>query len=162
MAIVKANFYAQTLNQFAPHRLRGEYLDWGLNAQVMEVQIDDSVATEVYPGDALKIVVTSTGKLKVAPVAAGDAAYGYAIYNAKKSTFKAGDIISVLRDGGVMAQVTEEEIAAGTTVYFNPTDGSITATADDNVFAGIALAAVAAVEGGTLIPVEIIRTPIAA
>lgn len=162
MAIVKANFYAQTLNQFAPHRLRGEYLDWGLNAQVMEVQIDDSVATEVYPGDALKIVATSTGKLKVAPVAAGDVAYGYAIYNAKKSTFKAGDIISVLRDGGVMAQVTEEEIAAGTTVYFNPTDGSITATADDNVLAGIALAAVAAVEGGTLIPVEIIRTPIAA
>jgi len=162
MAIDKTKFYAQTLNQFAPHRLRGEYLDWGLNAQVMEVKIDDSVATLVYPGDALKIVSTSTGKLKVAPVAASDAAYGYAIYNAKREAYKAGDIISILRAGGVMSQVTEEAIEAGDTVYFNVADGSITKTAGTNPLAGIALAAVAATAGGTMIPVEIVRTPVGA
>ena len=65
MAFVKANFFQHSLNQFAPNRVRGDYKDWGLNAQVLEVQIDSTQATALLPGDPVSIVATSTGKLKV-------------------------------------------------------------------------------------------------
>lgn len=152
MAIVKANFYTQSLNQFAPHRLRGEYLDWGLNAEVIEVMIDESQATPVYPGDALTIVATSTGKLKVKAAAAGETVFGFALYNPKHMTWKAGDILSCLRDGGVIMAVTEAAIQAGVAVKYDPTDGSV-GVANAGEGNGIAMAAVAATAGGTLIPV---------
>jgi len=154
MAIEKTNFYTQNLNQFAPHRLRGEYLDWGLNAEVIEVMIDKSQADPIYPGDALAIVPTSTGKLKVKAAAAGDTIFGFALFNPKYATWKAGDILSCLRDGGVISEVTEAAIAAGAAVKYDPTDGSIVAAAagEGN---GIAMANVAATAGGTLIPVLI-------
>lgn len=153
MAIVKANFYAQSLNQFAPHRLRGEYLDWGLNAEVIEVMIDESQATPIYPGDALTIVATSTGKLKVKAAAAGDVIFGFALFNPKYMTWKAGDILSCLRDGGVIMAVTEAAVAAGAAVSYDATDGSVATVAGGAAACGIAMAAVAATEGGTLIPV---------
>lgn len=154
MAIVKTNFYTQDLNQFAPHRLRGEYLDWGLNAEVIEVEIDASQgATPVYAGDALTIVATSKGKLKVKAAGAADPVFGFALFNPKHTSFKAGDILSCLRDGGVISMVTEATVAAGATVAYNATDGSIATVAKGGSPIGIALAAVAAKEGGTLIPV---------
>lgn len=154
MAIEKTNFYTQDLNQFAPHRLRGEYLDWGLNAEVIEVKIDESQADPIFPGDAVAIVATSTGKLKVKAAAAGDTVFGFALYNPKYATWKKGDIISVLRDGGVIAAVTEAAINAGDYVKYSAADGSVVkGSADDNN--GIAMAAVTATEGGVLIPVLI-------
>lgn len=161
MAIVKANFYTQDLNQLQPKRLRGEYLDWGLNAEVMEGQVDSSVTDTLYPGDRVKIVSSSTGKIKIAPTAAGEAGYGYILYNTKKLEFKAGDIVSILRDGGVISAVTEAAIDAGTVVYFQESDGSVVGTANTNNPMGIALAKVAATTGGTLIPVEVVKEPLA-
>ena len=81
MAIVKANFYKQSLNQFAPNRVRGEYLDWGLSAEVIEVQIDVSQTDPLYAGDPVKILATSKGKLKVVAGDATDKFVGYIIYN---------------------------------------------------------------------------------
>lgn len=154
MAIVKANFYTQSLNQFAPHRLRGEYLDWGLNAEVIEVMIDASQGdTPVYPGDALTIVATSTGKLKVKTAGAADTIFGFALYNPKYMTWKPGDILSCLRDGGVIMAVTEAAVAAGATVAYAAVDGSVATVAAGQAPVGIALTTVAATEGGTLIPV---------
>ena len=94
MAIVKADFYKHELNQFLPNRVRGEYLDWGLNAMVMEVQIDATETGTLYAGDPVKIASTSKGKLKV--VAAGaDAAFGYILFNPKHETAKAGDTVTI-------------------------------------------------------------------
>lgn len=160
MAIVKSDFYAQGLNQFAPKRLRGEYLDWGLNAMVVEVEIDASQATSVFAGDKVAIVPTSTGKLKVKAAAGGDKCYGFVLYNPKKIEWKAGDKVSVLRDGGVILGVTEDTVQAGEVVYYNPADGSITTNATDEPI-GLAVAAVPATVGGTLIPVEIVKAPLA-
>lgn len=152
MAINKANFYTQSLNQFAPHRLRGEYLDWGLNAEVIEVMIDESQTAPVYPGDALTIVATSTGKLKVKAAGATDTIFGFALYNPKHMTWKAGDILSALRDGGVIMAVTEAAVAAGAKVAY-AADGSVATAAASATACGIAMAAVSATEGGVLIPV---------
>lgn len=164
MAIVKANFYTQSLNQFAPHRLRGEYLDWGLNAEVIEVMIDESqdAQTPIYPGDALTIVSTSTGKLKVKSAGAADTIFGFALYNPKYSTWKAGDILSCLRDGGVIMAVTEAAVNAGATVSYAAADGSVATAAAGSKPVGIAMAAVAAKQGGTLIPVLVQKPALAA
>jgi hypothetical protein len=160
MAIVKTDFYAQELNQFAPKRLRGEYLDWGLNAMVDEVEIDASQAAAIYAGDAVAIVPTSTGKTKVKAAADGDYIYGFVIYNPKKIEWKAGDKIAVLRDGGRLMCVTEGTIAAGAKVYYNEEDGSVTTTANGSPI-GIARSAVTAKSGGALIEVEIMKAPLA-
>lgn len=153
MAITKANFYTQSLNQFAPHRLRGEYLDWGLNAEVIEVMIDATQEAPIYPGDALTIVSTSTGKLKVKAAGAEDTIFGFALYNPKYATWKAGDILSCLRDGGVIMAVTEATVAAGAVVAYAAADGSVATATSGTKPVGIAMAAVTETEGGTLIPV---------
>lgn len=156
MAIVKADFYKQSLNQFAPNRVRGEYLDWGLNAEVIEAQIDVSQETPLYSGDPVKILSTSKGKLKVVAGSASDKFVGYIIYNPKHETFKAGDIVSVLLRGGVMSFVTEEAIDAGAIVYYAE-DGSVTATAPSGAASrvGVAFEATSATEGGVLMPVYV-------
>jgi hypothetical protein len=153
MAIVKANFYKHELNQFLPNRVRGEYLDWGLNAMVMEVQIDASETGTLYAGDPVKIVSTSKGKLKV--VAAGaDAAFGFILFNPKHETAKAGDIVSVLCKDGVISEVTEEAISAGVSVYYVAADGSVSATgAQGQAPMGITLEATSATTGGALVAV---------
>ena len=157
MAIVKANFYKHELNQFLPNRVRGEYLDWGLNALVLEGKIDASVEGEIYAGDPVKIATTSTGKLKVVRGDATDKFVGFVLFNPKHETAKAGDIVSVLIKDGVMSCVTEEAIAAGTIVYYDATDGSITATppASAKSRVGVTLEATSAVEGGSLVAVLI-------
>lgn len=154
MAIDKTNFYTQDLNQFAPHRLRGEYLDWGLNAEVIEVMVDASQgATPIFPGDAVTIVATSKGKLKVKAAGADDTIFGFALFNPKFSSWKPGEIFSCLRDGGVISMVTEAAVSAGATVAYAVADGSVATVAKGGSPIGIAMAAVAATEGGTLIPV---------
>lgn len=158
MAITKANFYQHSLNQFVPNRVRGEYLDWGLNALVLEAQIDASETGTLYAGDPVKIKSTSTGKLKVVAGATTDAFVGYILYNPKHETVKAGDIVSILIDGGVISEVTEDAVSAGATLYYKDSDGSVTTTQPTNAVAmGIALSAVSATSGGTLIPVLVRR-----
>lgn len=154
MAITKANFYTHDLNQFLPNRVRGEYLDWGLNAMVMEVQIDASETGTLYAGDPVAIVATSTGKLKVAGAVYTDTVFGYILYNPKHETAKAGDIVSVLCKDGVISEVTEEALDAGDPVYYVDTDGSVSATGESGQEPmGIALEATAATSGGRLVAV---------
>lgn len=157
MAIVKANFYKHSLNQFVPNRVRGEYLDWGLNALVMEAKIDESQATPLYAGDPVKIAATSTGKLKVVAADATDKFVGFILYNPKHETAQAGDIVSVIIKDGVISCVTEEAIDAGTIVYYDATDGSVTATppASAQSRVGVTLEKTSAVEGGALVAVLI-------
>lgn len=156
MAITKANFYKQNLNQFMPNRLRGELLDWGLSGEVVEAQIDVSQDTPLYAGDPVKIVATSKGKLKVVAGASTDKFVGYIIFNPKHETFKAGDIVSVLLRGAVMSFVTEEAIDAGAIVFYKDADGSVTTTQGGAASRiGVAFEATAATEGGVLIPVYV-------
>lgn len=156
MAIVKTDFFAHALNQFVPNRVRGEYLDWGLNATVLEVKIDESVTDTLYAGDPVKIASTSKGKLKVVPAASTDPFCGYILFNPKHVEWKAGMICSILVTNGALSCVTEETIAAGVPVYYKDADGSITATGASGArVMGITLEAVSATEGGTLVPVFI-------
>ena len=156
MSITKTNFYSQELNAFVPHRVRGELMDWGLNAMQMEVEIDSTVTGSVYAGDAVKIVSTSTGKLKVVPITQTDAAFGFVLFNPKKESYVAGDICTILVKDGVLNCVTEDAINAGVTVYFDVADGSITSTQPTNAIAiGKTMEKVSAVSGGAFVKVLI-------
>lgn len=160
MAFDKTTFYAHSLNQFAPNRIRGEYLDWGLNAQVMEVEIASTQATALYAGDPVSIVTTSTGKPKVVAATASTRVYGVILYNPKHETYKAGDIVSILCDGGHVMEATTEAINAGAVVYIKPATGEITATSTNNIKLGIAMEKTSATTDGSLFAVEIIRAAI--
>ena len=154
MAITKADFYSQNLNQFAPHRVRGELLDWGLNAWVLDVVIDASEAGTLYAGDLVKVYPASKGKPKVVAGASTDRCVGYIIYNAKKESFKAGDHVSILLRGGILECVTEEALDAGDIVAYKDADGSVTKTIGAGVQRmGFAMEATSATEGGVLVPV---------
>lgn len=160
MAFVKANFFQHSLNQFAPNRVRGDYKDWGLNAQVLEVQIDSTQATALLPGDPVSIVATSTGKLKVVAATASTPVLGYIIFNPKHKEYVAGDICSVLCDGGVMYCGTTETINAGATVYYKVADGSVTTTSTNNIKMGVMFEKSTSSTDGTLVAVEIRRPAI--
>lgn len=154
MAIVKANFYKQDLNQFAPHRVRGELLDWGMSGLQMEVKIDASETDTLYAGDLVKILSTSTGKPKFVKGSATDKCVGYILYNPKKEAIKAGDIVTILLREGTLNCVTEEAIDAGDIVFYKDADGSVTKTQPSGAQRmGFAVAATSATEGGTFIPV---------
>lgn len=154
MAIVKANFYKQDLNQFAPHRVRGELLDWGMSGLQLEVKIAASETDTLYAGDVVTILSTSTGKPKVVKGSATDACVGYILYNPKKEAFKAGDIVTILVREAVLNCVTEDAISAGDLVYYKDADGSVTKTKPTNAQRmGFAMEAVAATDGGTFISV---------
>lgn len=156
MSITKTNFYSQSLNAFAPNRVRGELLDWGLNAMQMEVEIDSTVSSKMYAGDAVKIVSTSTGKLKVVPITQTDAAFGFILFNPRKEEYVAGDIVTILVKDGILNCVTEDAINAGVTVYFDVADGSVTSTQPTNAIAiGKTMEKVSAVTGGGFVKVLI-------
>ena len=94
-------------------------------------------------------------------VAAGatDNVYGLVIYNSKREAWKAGDIVSVLRDGGAMTCVAAgETISAGAKLYYLPADGSVSATGATGALPfGIALANVVAPAAGALVMVEVVK-----
>ena len=154
MAIVKTDFYKQDLNQFAPHRVRGELLDWGLNSLQIEVKIDASETATLYAGDLVKILSTSTGKPKFVKGSATDKCVGYILYNSKKEAFKAGDIVTILIREGVLNCVTEDALDAGDIVFYKDADGSVTKTQPSGAQRmGFAVSATSATEGGTMVPV---------
>lgn len=156
MAITKTDFFLQDLNQTAPKRLRGELADWGLSAEMIEVEVASTVtsAAPLYAGDKVKLLATSTGKPKVVAADATDTGFGFVIYNSRKEKYVGGDRITIVRDGGVMHMVTDEAISAGAGVYYDPTDGGCTLTSTNmGAPIGIAMAATSAVTAGSLFPV---------
>lgn len=162
MAIIKDNFLTAGLNQFAMTSVRGMLSDWGLNAQVMEVEISDEVQSPVLPGDAVKLVSSPKGIPTVDLAAGTDAIYGMVIWNTKSTTGLAGKRVVVLRDGGVMMMITDETITAGTPVYYDAADGGVTATNPGAATPiGIALEDTEANANGVLFRVEVVKQPLA-
>jgi predicted RecA/RadA family phage recombinase len=162
MAIVKTNFLSAELNQFAISTVRGQLADWGLNAQIMEVRIDDEEAGSIYAGDPVKLVSSPKGVITVKAAAKGDAVYGFMIWDTKRTKATAGQYIRVLRDGGVMQMITDEAITAGTAVYIDETDGGVSATGTglgDPI--GLAVEDSAANADGSLIRIEVVKQPLA-
>jgi hypothetical protein len=91
-------------NQFAQSPLVG-VVDMRVGpTNVIAAQVDASVTSQIYPGQAVKIVASTLGGIpKVAPVAANsDAAIGFAIFNIKDLQYVAGQNLEVALWGSVI------------------------------------------------------------
>jgi hypothetical protein len=131
MAIIAKNFLTGDVNQFAMNAWRGQRVEFGFGGVVATAVVDSTETGTLLPGDAVTIVGTSKGVLHVKKAAAAtDVRFGFVAYNAKdiNATYKKGSYISVCSSYTLVNMVTDEAIAAGTTVYYDPADGGITAT----------------------------------
>lgn len=95
---------AQSQNQFVQSQMVG-LVDLRVGpTNVISCQVDVSVTTQIYPGQAVKIVANTAGGLpKVAPVSAkADQAFGFCVYNIKDILYTAGQNLEVAIWGSVI------------------------------------------------------------
>ena len=116
----------QNLNQFSQSAERGQISLLGAEGFVVSAIIDSSETGTILAGDAVEIITTSKGIPKVKKLAnAGNAVFGFAIYNPVKNANVAGDRIEVMITGGVMYMIASEAINAGVDVEYDITTGKI-------------------------------------
>jgi len=94
----------QTQNQLAQNSMVG-VVDMRVGStNIISCQVDSSVTTQIYPGQAVKIVAATTGGIpKVAPCTANaDSAIGFAVFNVKDVQYTAGQNLEVAMFGSVV------------------------------------------------------------
>ena len=129
-------------NQFAMNAIVG-LVDMKLGStNTISCQVDSSVTTQIYPGQAVKIVANNNGGIpKVAPIAAkGDSCIGFAIYNIKDLQYIAGQNLEVALFGSVIWCFATGAITQGVQCCYDPTYiGGVQATGNTATIAGVAL-----------------------
>lgn len=113
------------MNQFAPSRVIGE-LDFNQpgSPQVMTAVISASQATALIPGAWVKLDTASQSALpSVVAAAVGDVYWGMVIFDHKKTSVIAGDVVQIARPGTyvwlqagatIAAQALVEDTGTGT------------------------------------------------
>lgn len=115
----------QTLspNQFAQSTLIG-MVDQQYNYNTLNVQIDTSQATPLYPGMAVKIVDSAGGIPKVVGCSANaDEVLGFINYDIKTVNYPAGALAQVSSAGNVIYLYATGAIARGIQVQLDVTTG---------------------------------------
>lgn len=106
---------------------------------VISCQVDASVSTQIYPGQAVKVVAnTSGGVPKVAPISSkSDPVIGFAIFNIKDILYVAGQNLEVAMVGSVIWCFATGAITQFTEVCIDPTYvGGVQATGNSATFIG--------------------------
>jgi len=119
---------AQQLNQFTQTAERGQVAYKNGNSNVMSAMVDSGVSGTLRAGDAVRLVGTSKGLPKVAPLEANDtaAAVMFIVNNYVRSEgIKAGDRIEVMYTGGFMRMRADGAIAAGARVAYDTGTGNV-------------------------------------
>jgi hypothetical protein len=89
-------------NQFALSPIVG-MLDGRLNANTIPAQIDYSQSGNLSPGQAVKVVNSSGGVLKVIACAANsDEVIGFINYDIKSQSFAPGQAVEISQEGNIM------------------------------------------------------------
>lgn len=134
-------------NQFAQQNLVG-VVDMKVGpTNVLAAMVDVSVTTQIYPGQAVKLVTNTTGGIpKVAPVSSkSDSVWGYAIFNLKDLLYTAGENLEVAQWGTCIWLYATGAITQGAEVCVDPTYvGGVQATGNTATFVGQALDGTAA------------------
>lgn len=129
-------------NQFAQSPIVG-VIDLSLGSQnLVAAQVDASVTSQIYPGQAVKIVANTVGGiLKVAPIAAkGDAAFGFVRFNIKDLVYTAGMNLEVAMFGSVIWCMATGAITQMAEVCIDPTYiGGVQATGNTATYIGWAI-----------------------
>lgn len=129
-------------NQFSQSQVVG-LIDMKVGpTNLVAAQVDQSVSTQIYPGQAVKIVANTTGGImKVAPISAkSDHVIGFAAFNIKDILYTAGENLEVAMWGTVIWCFATGAITQFAEVCVDPTYiGGVQATGSTAVFVGWAL-----------------------
>jgi hypothetical protein len=134
-------------NQFAQQSIVG-IVDMSVGpTNVIAVQVDVSVTTQIYPGQAVKIVANTVGGIpKVAPIALkSDSVFGFARFNIKDLVYLAGQNLEVAMWGTVIWCYATGAITQFAEVCVDPTYiGGVQATGNTATYIGWAFDGIAA------------------
>lgn len=114
---------------------------------VIAAQVDASVSSQIFPGQAVKIVANTKGGIpKVAPATAkGDAVIGFARFNQKDVQYVAGQNLEIAMWGSVIWLFATGAITQMAEVCNDPTYiGGVQATGNTATFVGWAVDGAAA------------------
>jgi hypothetical protein len=118
----------QAINQFNQTAERGQIALLNGEAPAISAIIDSSVSGVVKTGDGVKIVATSKGAPKVAPVSGvSDAPAGFVLFNAVKNEYAANDRVEIAITGAFMYMTAGAALSAGVKVAYNPATGQVVA-----------------------------------
>lgn len=134
-------------NQFAQQTVVG-MVDMKVGStNVIAVQVDASVTSSIFPGQAVKIVASTTGGIpKVAPVTAkADQVIGFARFNQKDIQYVAGQNLEIAMWGTVIWCFATAAITQFAEVCVDPTYiGGVQPTGSTAVYVGWAMDGAAA------------------
>ncbi len=144
---------SQNQNQFAQSQTIG-VVDLKVGTtNIIACQVDISVTSQIYPGQAVKVVAnTQGGILRVAPVSAkSDQAIGFAIFNAKDVQYDSysntyyGPVLEVALWGTMIWCYATGAISQGALCCIDPTYvGGVQATGNTATYIGTAIDGAAA------------------
>lgn len=145
MAVLNQNQFAQTSVLGSP--------DLAFNFNTKSVQINpESVSTKLQVGQAVKLIAGNVPTILTDMADSTDIPFGVIVYNLKKNTYAAGDVVEVACRGNVIYLESAAAISRGATVENVPTGPTVQTKASG---AGLGVALDQATGAGQLIRVEI-------
>ena len=143
----------QSLNQFAPGPLVGDSIK-GASLNKVSARLNPaSTSAYLKAGQAVKLIAGASGEILVDAIAAGDAVIGTILYNTKRNTYAAGDIVEIALEGSIVLLETGAAVNRGAQVATDPANGAISAAASGASATGIAFGHATA--AGQVIAVQI-------
>lgn len=115
------------LNQFKLTNQIGETMN--VNPSTLSIRLVSTLSGTVKAGDALKFSASEAGDLPVMDKAASaDQAYAVVLFNAKKATYAANDVVEVALAGSIVTMEASTAINRGSLVSWNSVSGKIQST----------------------------------
>jgi hypothetical protein len=129
----------QKLNQFKPSAMPGDSVK-GANLNKVSARINPaSTSTALFAGQAVKLVTGASPEILVDAIGEGDAVFGVILYNVKKNTYSAADVVEIALDQSVVWLEASAAITRGTAVATDPASGTVAAASAGASVTGIAL-----------------------
>lgn len=115
------------MNQFKMTDQPGEVMN--VNPSTIDVRISKDQAGSILPGEVLRFSPTEVGDLPVMERAvSGDSGRAVVLFNAKKYSFVANDVVEVAFQGSIITMIASTGINRGINVGFNSVSGQIQST----------------------------------
>lgn len=129
----------QKINQFAQKPEKGQ-VDLHHGGAAISVLVDTAQATPLVPGQAVKLVDSSSKMMTIVDAAnATSKAHGVVLRNNQKSEFEAYDACEIGINGAVVQMEASAAIARGASVAYSATGAKVATAVATNVVLGVAL-----------------------
>lgn len=120
------------LNQFKLSNMPGEVMN--VNANTIAVKLLSTLSGTVKAGDVVKLHATEVGDLPVVDKAvSGDSGIGVVLFNAKKATWAANDVIEVALGGSIITMVASTNFNRAQLVSWNSVSGQVQSTSGNYI-----------------------------